>query len=71
MYTNGIRKIYTAWGGDLKQSQEQARKAGFKALSFNGVIFIQDKDRDKDERVISPWIETCFRIEDFSDNADE
>ncbi len=59
-YTTGIRKIFTACAMDmnLNRACELATMAGFKALSYNGTIYIQSM-------TTKIWNETVFRIDDF------
>jgi hypothetical protein len=62
MYTEGIRKIFTATGGgtDMNEAADTVRKAGYKAFSFNGDIYCKAPDGE--------WfIKTCFHITDFQD----
>jgi hypothetical protein len=59
MYTKGIRKVFTAKleHGNIENAMLVARRAGYKALSFNADIYCCDYS-DK-------WFKTCFFVEDF------
>ncbi len=62
MYTGGIRKIFncTIKAKSRKEAENQAEAVGYKALSFNGVVFVKVEE-------YGDWHETCFRVTDFSD----
>lgn len=59
-YTVGIRKIFTTCAMDmsLERAFGLATSAGFKALAFNGTIYVQSM-------TTKIWNETVFRIDDF------
>lgn len=65
MYTNGIRKIFNsnfmAAGTKLIDIQALALEAGYRALSFNGIVYCFD------DGMFQTWYKTPFLISDFSD----
>ncbi len=68
MYTKGVRKIFSPkiGQGGLEACQKIAEAARFDALEFNGQIFVLEEDRDRDPRIIHPWVKSCFNIDDFA-----
>jgi hypothetical protein len=61
LYTQGVLKIYQPqWAGkSLSLYQRLAFESGYRALVFNGVIWVHDG---------TGWQETVFRLSDFSDS---
>jgi len=68
LYTEGIRKIFTASPGthygEVDNIKKAARDAGYGAFNHNGVIYIRAENI-----FLMPngteWIPTIFRISDF------
>lgn len=62
-YTTGITKIFIPQQGilygDINNLKKMAAKAGYSALSHNGIIYVYDKANKR-------WCETPFLIMDFS-----
>ena len=61
MYTEGIRKIYSCQIGigHIDKICILAEEAGYKALTWNGQIYVKVKD--------DAWLKTEFTIDDFQD----
>lgn len=60
IYVEAVRKVFNdPQGGDLGEVKTRAYKAGYDALSFNGVIYITVGDG-------SAWVKTPFIIQDFA-----
>lgn len=62
MYCAGITKVLLIKdaGSDLLNASELADKAGYKALAFNGIIYIKSKE----------WVKTPFLTSDFSTHGE-
>jgi hypothetical protein len=62
MYTEGIRKIYSCQIGigHIDNICNLAEEAGYKALTFNGEIYVFAGKYT--------WIKTEFKIDDFKTN---
>jgi len=66
IYCKGIRKIFDPYNGmqdkvwlvcELREAQEEADKAGYRLLTFNGQIWAKTLNGD--------WILTVLNIDDF------
>ncbi len=72
MFTEGVRKIFSHPDCIQRKNvvEKAAMEAGYSAFSFNNQIYILDADRDKDPRIIHPWVRTCFLLTDFAANPE-
>ena len=60
IYTEAVTKVFNdSQGGDLCEVRTRAYKAGYEALSFNGVIYIAVGSGDA-------WVKTPFIVQDFA-----
>ncbi len=68
MYTKGIRKIFHVEAQvSLAVVQTMAENAGFWALTFNDRIQIRVSEAEHPELDFNGWVDTCFRLTDFTD----